>query len=71
MKWEDISARIPGRSHMSCRLHYQNYLERRYPWTEERKDKLARLYERYDPIRLWRGRAHSLFPPPWTYKVDS
>jgi hypothetical protein len=46
MKWEDISSRIPGRSHMSCRLHYQNYLERRYPWTEERKDKLARLYER-------------------------
>jgi hypothetical protein len=56
MKWEDISTRIPGRSHMSCRLHYQNYLERRYPWTEERKDKLARLYERYinPPCTGWR-----------------
>jgi hypothetical protein len=27
MKWEDISKRFPGRSAISCRLHYQNYLE--------------------------------------------
>jgi hypothetical protein len=46
MKWEDISNRLPGRSVISCRLHYQNYLERRSVWDEERKDKLALLYER-------------------------
>lgn len=47
MKWEDISQRLPGRSAISCRLHYQNYLERRCDWSEEKKSKLARLYERY------------------------
>ena len=46
MKWEDISKRLPGRSVIACRLHYQNYLERRTPWDEEKKDKLARLYDR-------------------------
>jgi len=46
MKWEEISKRLPGRSAISCRLHYQNYLERRSEWDEERKNKLARLYER-------------------------
>jgi Myb-like DNA-binding domain len=47
MKWEDISKQFPGRSAVSCRLHYQNYLERRSEWDENRKNKLARLYERY------------------------
>lgn len=46
MKWSDISKRLPSRSPTSCRLHYQNYLERRSEWDEERKNKLARLYER-------------------------
>lgn len=46
MKWEDISRHLPGRSAISCRLHYQNYLERRSEWDEDRKDRLARLYER-------------------------
>lgn len=46
MKWEDISKHLPGRSAISCRLHYQNYLERRSEWDEDRKNKLARLYER-------------------------
>lgn len=55
MKWEDISKRLPGRSAISCRLHYQNYLERRSEWDEDKKNKLARLYERYvseknDPV---------------------
>ena len=47
MKWEDISKHLPGRSAISCRLHYQNYLERRSEWDEEKKNRLARLYERY------------------------
>ena len=48
MKWSDISRRIPGRTELACRLHYQNYLEKRGDWDEERKNKLARVYERYD-----------------------
>ena len=47
MKWEDISKRLLGRSAISCRLHYQNYLERRSEWDEDKKNRLARLYERY------------------------
>jgi hypothetical protein len=53
MKWEDISKRLPGRSAISCRLHYQNYLERRSEWDEERKNRLARLYERYVAVLLF------------------
>jgi hypothetical protein len=45
MKWEDVSKRLPGRSAMSCRLHYQNYLERRSEWDEECKNELDRLYD--------------------------
>ncbi|KAF9774920.1 hypothetical protein IL306_007026, partial [Fusarium sp. DS 682] len=45
MDWEDISKRLPGRSTNACRLHYRNYLERQSGWDEERKNKLARLYE--------------------------
>lgn len=46
MRWEDISKRLPGRSAISCRLHYQKYLERRSAWSEERKNKLAQLYQK-------------------------
>lgn len=46
IKWEDIAKRLPGRSSISCRLHYQNYLERKSQWDEEKKNKLARLYDR-------------------------
>jgi hypothetical protein len=52
MKWEDISKRLPGRSAISCRLRFQNYLERRSEWDEEKKNKLARLYERLVPSSL-------------------
>lgn len=57
MKWEDISKHLPGRSAISCRLHYQNYLERRSEWDEDRKNKLARLYERYVECVLHPGKA--------------
>lgn len=46
MKWGDISQQLPGRSDISCRLHYQNYLEKRSEWDEEKRDKLARVYDR-------------------------
>ncbi|KAG6125434.1 hypothetical protein E4U38_007650 [Claviceps purpurea] len=62
MKWEDVSKRLPGRSAISCRLHYQNYLERRSEWDEERKNKLARLYERFKPD-MWSKVAEELAVP--------
>ena len=53
MKWEDIAKEIPGRSHIACRLHFQNYLERRCEWDEEKKDRLARVYDRFVmPLRF-------------------
>nr|AIZ05820.1 Myb domain-containing transcription factor [Hapsidospora chrysogena] len=62
MKWEDISKHLPGRSAISCRLHYQNYLERRSEWSEERKDKLAQLYERFK-ADMWAKVAEELAVP--------
>jgi hypothetical protein len=58
MKWEDISKHLPGRSAISCRLRFQNYLERRSEWDEEKKNKLARLYERYVAPREQRSVQH-------------
>lgn len=57
MKWDDIAKRLPGRSSISCRLRYQNYLEKRAIWDEEKKNKLARLYARYVQMTpfFWRG----------------
>jgi len=49
LKWKEISDQIPGRTEIGCRLHYQNYLEKKGDWDEERKTKLARVYERYAP----------------------
>ncbi|KIM92938.1 hypothetical protein OIDMADRAFT_62762, partial [Oidiodendron maius Zn] len=51
-KWAAISERLPGRSPLSCRLHYQNYLERRSVWNEDRKDVLAKVYERFK-LDMW------------------
>lgn len=61
MKWDDIAKRLPGRSSISCRLRYQNYLEKRAVWDEEKKNKLARLYARYVPHAL----LHSRLPVFW------
>jgi hypothetical protein len=54
VKWDDIAKRLPGRSSISCRLRYQNYLEKRAIWDEEKKNKLARLYARYVPTQQLR-----------------
>ncbi|PCD21939.1 hypothetical protein AU210_015742 [Fusarium oxysporum f. sp. radicis-cucumerinum] len=62
MKWEDISKRMPGRSAIACRLHYQNFLERRSEWDEERMNKLARLYERFKP-EIWAKVAEEMAVP--------
>jgi len=52
MKWDDISKRFPGRSTLSCRLHYQNFLEKRAEWDEDKRTKLSRLYERYELFQV-------------------
>ncbi|OJD25774.1 hypothetical protein ACJ73_02861 [Blastomyces percursus] len=62
LKWEDISKKLPGRSALSCRLHYQNYLERRSEWDEDRKNKLARLYERFK-ADMWSKIAAEMLVP--------
>ncbi|KAF2752440.1 hypothetical protein EJ05DRAFT_419967, partial [Pseudovirgaria hyperparasitica] len=62
MKWEDISKRIPGRSAISCRLRYQNYLEKRAHWDEEKKNKLARLYVRFKEA-MWQKVASEMGVP--------
>ncbi|KAF3030325.1 hypothetical protein E8E12_000824 [Didymella heteroderae] len=51
-KWDDIAKRFPGRSSISCRLRYQNYLEKRAIWDEEKKNKLARIYVRFKD-QMW------------------
>jgi hypothetical protein len=62
MKWDDIAKRLPGRSSISCRLRYQNYLEKRAIWDEEKKNKLARLYARYVRQHFWISRLRSHVP---------
>ncbi|TLD32078.1 hypothetical protein E2P81_ATG07568 [Venturia nashicola] len=47
IKWDDIAKKLPGRSAISCRLRYQNYSEKRQDWDDEKKNKLARLYNRF------------------------
>ncbi|TQB67445.1 hypothetical protein MPDQ_005761, partial [Monascus purpureus] len=61
MKWAEISKQVPGRSEMSCRLHYQNYLE--WPeWDENKKNRLARMYERLKQ-NMWTEIAQELAIP--------
>ncbi|KAL6720139.1 hypothetical protein ACLMJK_002060 [Lecanora helva] len=62
MKWADISKEMVGRSDTSCRLHYQNYLEKRQPWDEEKRNKLARVYDRLKQ-ELWTPIAAELGVP--------
>ncbi|KAK4655840.1 hypothetical protein QC762_305940 [Podospora pseudocomata] len=61
-EWDDISKLLPGRSSVSCRLHYQNYLEQPR-WDEERKNSFARKYERLKS-EMWTIRAKEM-QVPW------
>ena len=67
MKWDDIAKRLPGRSSISCRLRYQNYLEKRAVWDEEKKNKLARLYARYVQYAFFDASALQCGPPSFGY----
>ncbi|KAI4167958.1 MAG: hypothetical protein LQ343_006752 [Gyalolechia ehrenbergii] len=68
MKWEDVARHFPGRTSTACRLRYQNYLERKYDWTDEKKAKLARLYDRYKH-EMWEGISKEL-QIPWRAVED-
>ncbi|KAL8718606.1 MAG: hypothetical protein Q9225_004269 [Loekoesia sp. 1 TL-2023] len=68
MKWEDIARHFPGRTSTACRLRYQNYLERKHDWTDEKKAKLARLYDRYKH-EMWEGISKEL-QIPWRAVED-
>lgn len=68
LKWREITRHLPGRSELSCRLHYQNFLERRPLWNEEQKNKLARLYVRYRK-EMWDKVAEELHMP-WRAAED-
>ncbi|KAK0824924.1 hypothetical protein LTR91_019519 [Friedmanniomyces endolithicus] len=61
-KWRDAAEELPGRSATSCRLRYQNYLERRPQWDEKKQDKLALLYDRLKKD-MWSGIAAELGLP--------
>ncbi|KAB2099988.1 hypothetical protein AG0111_0g11632 [Alternaria gaisen] len=52
IKWDDIANHLPGRSSISCRLRYQNYLEKRAIWDEEKKNRFAKCYERFKE-QIW------------------
>jgi len=69
MKWDDISERLPGRSSISCRLRYQNYLEKRAVWDEEKKNKLATLYARY--VKRQIPRMPSMLDPTAQVALDA
>ncbi|KAF2196089.1 hypothetical protein GQ43DRAFT_277981 [Delitschia confertaspora ATCC 74209] len=62
MKWDDIAKRLPGRSAISCRLRYQNYLEKRAIWDDEKKNKLAQLYARFKE-QMWNNLATEMNIP--------
>lgn len=44
--WEEVSQRLPGHSPVVCELHWQNDLWKESMWTDEKKKKLAEIYER-------------------------
>ena len=50
-KWDEIARHFPGRTPTACRLRYQNYLEKKYDWNDEKKKSLAVLYDRYVTIQ--------------------
>ncbi|KAF2741934.1 hypothetical protein M011DRAFT_497815 [Sporormia fimetaria CBS 119925] len=62
MKWDDIAKRLYPRTPISCRLRYQNYLEKRAAWDEEKKNKLARLYARFKD-QMWQSIASEMGIP--------
>lgn len=59
MNWGEVSKHMPGRSAMSCRLRYRNYVKSRHGWSQERKDKLVQLYEEFKP-EMWSKVAEEL-----------
>ncbi|KAF1965720.1 hypothetical protein BU23DRAFT_435760, partial [Bimuria novae-zelandiae CBS 107.79] len=61
-KWSDIATQLPGRSSTSCRLRYQNYLEKNVIWGEEDKNRLAMVYARFK-AQMWQEVAKEMGIP--------
>ncbi|KAL8908317.1 MAG: hypothetical protein Q9171_005503 [Xanthocarpia ochracea] len=68
MKWEDIARHFDGRTSTACRLRYQNYLEKKHDWNDEKKKSLAVLYERHKQ-EMWTAIAEDL-NIPWRAVED-
>ncbi|KAF9728627.1 myb dna-binding domain protein [Paraphaeosphaeria minitans] len=52
MTWDDVAKHLHGRSSLSCRLRYQNHLEKRAVLDEEN---FAYVYDRYTSFKeqMW------------------
>ncbi|KAL8750966.1 MAG: hypothetical protein Q9199_006740 [Rusavskia elegans] len=68
MKWDEVSRHFPGRTPTACRLRYQNYLEKKHNWNDEKKKSLAVLYERRRQ-EMWNPIAEDL-NIPWRAVED-
>ncbi|KAL8778750.1 MAG: hypothetical protein Q9213_007263 [Squamulea squamosa] len=62
MKWDDIASHFEGRTNTACRLRYQNYLEKKHDWNDEKKKSLAVQYERRKQ-EMWEPIARELMIP--------
>ncbi|KAL8769821.1 MAG: hypothetical protein Q9209_004259 [Squamulea sp. 1 TL-2023] len=62
MKWDDVARHFEGRTNTACRLRYQNYLEKKHDWTDEKKKSLAVQYERRKQ-EMWEPIARELMVP--------
>ncbi|KAI9817591.1 MAG: hypothetical protein M1826_001577 [Phylliscum demangeonii] len=52
MKWDEISEWTPRRSAAACRRRHLHHREQRSDWDKDRKDQLARLYEKFK-AEMW------------------
>ncbi|CAL8579397.1 hypothetical protein XPA_005146 [Xanthoria parietina] len=68
MKWDEVASHFPGRTPTACRLRYQNYLEKKHNWNDEKKKSLAVLYDRRKQ-EMWTQIAEDL-NIPWRAVED-
>lgn len=43
--WQEVSEKLPGRSPVACELHWKNDVWDESMWTDEKKNRLAKVYE--------------------------
>lgn len=52
MTWSQISKKFTGRTALSCRLHYRNYITK-IEWDKDKLNGLAQCYEKYAGFVLY------------------